>query len=57
MRYVLATILALLGVGVIPLNPRNLFTGPGLIFATLGILLIFFAYRIVTHKNGKKPEL
>lgn len=54
MRIVGALVLALLAIGIFPFNIRILATAPGLMFAVMSAALVFFAYRVVTHKKNEK---
>lgn len=54
MRIVGALVLALLALGIFPFDMRILATAPGLMFAAVSAALMFFAYRVVTHKKNEK---
>jgi len=45
-----APLLLLLGIGIFPFNTRALFTGGGMLLAGMACALLFFAYRLATHK-------
>jgi hypothetical protein len=51
MKYVAAAVLFILGVGIFPYKLRVLFTSGGLVLFALSAALLFFAYRIATHKS------
>jgi hypothetical protein len=54
MRIVGALFLALLAIGFFPFNLRILTTAPGLMLAAMSAALVFFAYRVLTHKKNEK---
>lgn len=57
MKILVAIVLALLGLAILPLNPRVLFSAPGLLLAAISLTLWFLAYRVVTHKPaGVQPK-
>lgn len=41
----------LLAIGFFPFNIRMLTTAPGLMLGALSAALVFFAYRVLTHKK------
>jgi hypothetical protein len=63
MRYLAALLLALLGIGTIPLSLPTLVTPAGLVLAAMGIALLIIAYRLArpkrspsTHDNWVSPS-
>ncbi len=56
MRFIGALLLAVLGIGIFPISTRTLFTPTGIAFAALSLALIFFAYRLATHKKKSAPS-
>jgi uncharacterized membrane protein len=56
MRILGTILLILLGLGVFPFNMRTLFTGPGIMLASISLVLWVIAYRLATKKKAQQPE-